>query len=79
MVIVTTDDRCVMAIGLALLRGRLKETLFNVAALTAHHRESGLTPHPELNVENASMLRLPYGLAIAAGCSITFFLFGTQR
>ncbi len=79
LLIVTAVAGGVMAIGLALLRGRLKETLFNVAALTAHHRESGLTPHPELNVENASMLRLPYGLAIAAGCSITFYLFRTQR
>lgn len=69
----------VMAVALALRRGRLMQTLKNVAALTAHHNEAGLTPHPELNVENAAMLRLPYGLAIAAGCSLTFYLFGMQR
>ena len=69
----------VMAVVLALVRGRLKETLSNVFALTKHHRESGLTPHPEINVLNSSTLRLPYGLAIAAGCSITFYLFGMQR
>ncbi len=69
----------VMAVVLALMRGRLKLTLLNVLALTAHHSRSGLIPHPEINVLNASTLRLPYGLAIAAGCSITFYLFGMQR
>lgn len=69
----------VMAVALALARGRMKETLSNVLALTKHHGESGLTPHPEINVLNSSTLRLPYGLAIAAGCSITFYLSGMQR
>ena len=69
----------VMAVALALMRGRLMQTLRNVVALTAHHHQAGLRPHPELNVENASMLRLPYGVAIAAGCSITFCLFGLAR
>ena len=69
----------VMALGLALARGRLRQTVQNVLALTAHHQQAGLRPHPELNVENAAMLRLPYGLAIAAGCLITLYLSGTQR
>ena len=61
----------VFAILLAIARGRLKQTLTNVAVLSAHHRSWGLQPHPELNVANARMLRLPYGIAIAAGCLIT--------
>jgi prepilin peptidase CpaA len=69
----------VMAIGLALVRGRLKETLMNVGALASHHKSAGLTAHPELNVRNASTLRLPYGLAIAAGCTITLYLQGFAR
>jgi len=69
----------VMAIGLALMRGRLKETLMNVGALANHHKNEGLTAHPELNVRNASTLRLPYGLAIAAGCTITLYLHGLPR
>jgi prepilin peptidase CpaA len=69
----------VMAIGLALVRGRLKETLLNVGALASHHKSAGLTAHPELNVRNASTLRLPYGLAIAAGCTITLYLQGFAR
>jgi len=69
----------VMAIGLALVRGRLRETLMNVGALASHHKNEGLTAHPELNVRNASTLRLPYGLAIAAGCTITLYLQGLPR
>jgi prepilin peptidase CpaA len=68
-----------MGICLALLRGRLKSILFNVATLATHHKRQGLTPHPELNVGNAGTLRLPYGLAIAAGCCITLYLEGFQR
>lgn len=69
----------VMAVGLALSRGRLKETLFNVGSLVSHHRSEGLTPHPEINVLNASTLRLPYALAITAGCAMTLYLQGVQR
>jgi len=52
----------------------LKETLLNVGALANHHKNQGLQAHPELNVRNAATLRLPYGLAIAAGCTITLYL-----
>ena len=69
----------VMGIGMALMRGRLRETLFNVAALANHHTHEGLTPHPELNVLNAGTLRLPYGLAIAAGSFVTLYLQGIPR
>ncbi len=69
----------VMALVLAAMRGRLKETLFNVGAIASHHRTSGLTPHPELNVLNSSTLRLPYALAIAAGCTLTLFFQVSQR
>lgn len=68
-----------MAVGLAIKRGRLKETFSNVGALASHHTQEGLTPHPEINVLNASTLRLPYALAIAAGCMLTFYLQGVQR
>ena len=69
----------VMALGLALFRGRLKETLLNVVALISHHRTEGLTPHPEINVLNVTTLRLPYALAITAGCALTLYLQGVQR
>lgn len=69
----------VMAVALALMRGRLKETFGNMFALAGHHTKKGLEPHPELNVLNANTLRLPYGLAIAAGCSLTLYLQGMPR
>ena len=64
----------VMGVGLAVFRGRLRETLFNLGSIVEHHKEEGLTPHPELNVRNGATLRLPYGVAIAAGCVITLYL-----
>ena len=61
----------VFALLLAAYRGRLRETFRNLRSLLTHHRQEGLKPHPELNVTNTYSLRLPYALAIAAGCSIT--------
>jgi prepilin peptidase CpaA len=69
----------VMAVGLALWRGRLKETLVNVGAIAVHHRIEGLKPHPHLNLANAWTLRLPYALAIAAGSAISLCLLVVQR
>ncbi len=68
-----------MGVGLAVLRGKLRSTLFNVKEIAAHHKHQGLTPHPEHNVRNDQTLRLPYGVAIAAGSCITLYLQGTQR
>jgi prepilin peptidase CpaA len=69
----------VMGICFALLRGQLKSTLFNVGRLATHHKHQGLTPHPEINVRNSGTLRLPYGLAIAAGACVTLYFQGIQR
>ena len=57
----------VLAIALALLHRRLKETFINMGRLVVFHGTSGLRPHPDLNLSNPRTLRLPYGLAIAAG------------
>jgi len=62
----------VFAVCLALARGRLKQTADNIKLLMVHHRHQGLTPHPEINVTNRQTLRLPYAIAIAAGCLITY-------
>ena len=79
LLILTALAGGVMAIGLALWRGRLKDTLLNVGALAVHHRYEGLKPHPHLNVGNALTLRLPYGLAIAAGSIVTLCLTVVRR
>ncbi len=62
------------ALALAISRGRLKSTLANVGTLIGHHGAMGLLPHPELNVDQPGTLRLPYGVAIAAGCWITLLV-----
>lgn len=79
LLILTAIAGGVMAIGLALWRGRFKETIRNVGALALHHRMEGLAPHPQLNVANARTLRLPYALAVAAGTATTLFLTAFQR
>jgi prepilin peptidase CpaA len=61
-----------LALGMALLRGKFKTTFRNIVALLQHHRAEGLTPHPDLNLQNSNTLRLPYAIAIAAGCLVTF-------
>jgi len=79
LLIMTALAGGVMALGLALWRGRLKETVMNVGALALHHRMEGLSPHPQLNLANARTLRLPYALAVAAGTATTLFLTAFQR
>ena len=43
----------------------------NMGTLAVHHSRSGLVPHDELHVGNRNTLRLPYAVAIAAGCVLT--------
>lgn len=57
------------AVVLALLHHRLKASITNVGRLLLHHGGRGLRPHPDLNLTNPRALRLPYGLAIAAGAA----------
>lgn len=61
----------VFAIIVAVSQHRVKETLANIGVLAVHHGTSGLRPHAEINVTNAEKLRLPYGVAIAAGTGIS--------
>jgi prepilin peptidase CpaA len=79
LLILTALAGGVMAIGFALWRGRLKETIMNLGALAVHHRFEGMKPHPHLNVGNAQTLRLPYALAIAAGSAMTVCMTVVQR
>lgn len=72
LMIATVLTGGMLALGLAVIHGRLKTTLRNIVALLQHHRAEGLTPHPVLNLQNTNTLRLPYALAIAAGCLVIF-------
>jgi len=51
---------------------RVASTVVNAGQLLRFHVTSGIKPHPELNLEGQTSLRMPYGLAIAAG---TLYLF----
>jgi prepilin peptidase CpaA len=73
LLVLTALSGGVMAIVLALSRGRLQQTISNVGAIAAHHSHEGLQPHPELNISNAETLRLPYALAIAGGSLLTLY------
>jgi prepilin peptidase CpaA len=64
----------IFALVLALVRGRLRQTLANVFILMVHHQAAGLTPHSELNVTSRASLRLPYAVPIAAGCLVALCL-----
>ena len=57
----------VMAIAYAVYRGRMWATIKNVGWVLWFHARAGLQVHPELNLDNPTALRMPYGLAIASG------------
>ena len=51
---------------------RVASTMGNVGELLRFHLRSGVKPHPEINLQDPAAMRMPYGLAIAAG---TLFVF----
>lgn len=57
----------IFAVVLAVWRRRVKDTFASMGRLLVYHGTCGLRPHPEVNLLNPQTLRLPYGLAIAAG------------
>lgn len=59
------------AVVLALSQGQLRKLLANTVTLMLHHGKAGCTPHPEMNLANPLTLRLPYGVAIAAGAAVS--------
>jgi prepilin peptidase CpaA len=79
LLILTSLAGGVMAIGLAIYRRQLKNTIFNIYSIALHHKTAGLTPHPEFNIGNVQTLRLPYALAIASGSALSLCLTIAQR
>jgi prepilin peptidase CpaA len=57
----------VFAIIYALWQGRLRTVLVNCLDLIQFHAAAGAEVHPSLNLSNPQAVRLPYGVAIAAG------------
>jgi len=62
----------VLALLYVVFRRRVGATLRNVGSVLTFHSWNGLKAHPELNLDNPSALRMPYGLAIATGTLYTF-------
>lgn len=56
-----------IALGYVVVLKRYRTTASNVASLISFHATSGLRQHPELNLSSAKAVRMPYGVAIAAG------------
>jgi prepilin peptidase CpaA len=57
----------VMAIAVMVFTGRTLQTLRNTLAVAGFHARHGLRTHPVVNLDNPTAVRLPYGLAFAAG------------
>ncbi len=62
----------VLALLVALFRREMARTLCNLMAVVRFHSWAGLQAHPQLNLNNPSATRMPYGLAIAAGTLYAF-------
>lgn len=57
----------VIALGYVIVLKRYKTTVTNVGSLVKFHAASGLRQNPNLNLSTANAVRMPYGVAIAAG------------
>jgi prepilin peptidase CpaA len=67
----------VIALGVAIFKGRLRRTFENVGHLVRFHAVMGAETHPTVNLENPDALRFAYGAAIFVG-TLTEFLLHTR-
>ena len=79
LLILTALAGGVQAVGVAIAKRSVKRTFLNLRSLAVHHASQGITPHPELHAGNTRTLRMPYGLAIAAGSVLNLCLALAQR
>jgi prepilin peptidase CpaA len=79
LLLLTSLSGGVMAFVLALYHRRLRQTVRNLGTLAAHHAAAGIAPHPDFHLGNPQTLRLPYGVAIAAGSAAVFCRLVMQR
>jgi hypothetical protein len=64
-----------LAVIVMVWSGRVLQTLRNTLWVFAFHSRHGLQTHPVVNLDNPTAVRMPYGLAFAAGTLYwTFFL-----
>lgn len=68
-----------LAILVMVFTGRMLKTLRSTLAVVGFHAVHGLRTHPEVNLDNPAAVRLPYGLAFAAGTLYWAFLMPMWR
>lgn len=56
-----------LAILFIVSSGRIVETMRSTLWVMAFHAQHGLQAHPTVNLDNPAAVRMPYGLAFAAG------------
>lgn len=56
-----------IALGYVVVLKRYRTTFSNIGSLIRFHATNGLRENPKLNLSAADSVRMPYGLAIAAG------------
>jgi prepilin peptidase CpaA len=54
--------------------GRVKATILNIAGLLRGFALFGLRPNSEISLDNTQLLKLPFGVAAAAGTLICFLI-----
>ncbi len=62
----------VVGVAYMVLYQRVTSTVSNAGELLRFHLTSGIKPHPALSLQSQASLRMPYGLAIAAGALYLF-------
>jgi len=68
-----------LAILVMIFTGRVLKTLRSTLAVVGFHAVHGLRTHPDVNLDNPAAVRLPYGLAFAAGTLYWAFLMPMWR
>jgi prepilin peptidase CpaA len=56
-----------MALAGAIYRRVFVQTFHNIWLLLKHFVVNGLRPHPDIQVDNAKLVRIPFGVAVATG------------
>jgi prepilin peptidase CpaA len=68
-----------LAILVMVFTGRVLKTLRSTLSVVGFHALHGLRTHPVVNLDNPTAVRLPYGLAFAAGTLYWAFLMPMWR
>jgi hypothetical protein len=63
-----------MALAGVIRRGVFLQTFRNIGRLLKHFATNGLTAHPEIQVQNQGLVRIPFGVAAAVGTICTVVL-----